>query len=44
MHICMTIVAIMYKCIILHPLMWVFFWVKMCKIDNFFYFARVYTC
>ena len=24
--------------------MWVFFWVKMCKMGNFFYFARVYTC
>ena len=24
--------------------MWVFFGVKMCKMGNFFYFARVYTC
>ena len=40
----MVTIAIMHKCTILHPLMWVFFWVKMCKICNFFYFARVYTC
>ena len=39
-HICMVIVAIVHLCIILHPLMWVFFWVKMCKMKGFLHFAR----
>ena len=43
-HICTVTVAIVYKCTILHPLIWVFFWVKMCKMGNFFYFAWLYTC
>ena len=43
-HICTVTVAILHKCTILHPLMWVFFWVKMCKMSNFFYFTRLYTC
>ena len=44
LHICTVTVAIVHKCTILHPLMWGFFWVKMYKMGNFFYFARVYTC
>ena len=27
-HICTVIVAIVHLCTILHPLMWVFFWLK----------------
>ena len=27
-HICMVTMAIVHKCTILHPLMWVFFWPK----------------
>ena len=44
MLICIVIVAIMHKCTILHPLMWLFFCVKMCKMGTFFYFRRLYTC
>ena len=43
MHICTDIVAIVHKCTILHPLMWVFFLLKMYKMSKFFYFARFYT-
>ena len=32
-HICTVIVAIVHLCTILHPLMLVFFWLKMCKIS-----------
>ena len=34
-------VHIVHKCTILHPLMWVFFLLKMCKISTFFYFAQL---
>ena len=44
MHICTVTIAIMHKCIILHPLMWVFFGVKIYKMGTFFYFRRLYTC
>ena len=44
MLICIVIVAIMHKCTILHPLMLLFFCVKMCKMGTFFYFRRLYTC
>ena len=44
MLICIVIVAIMHKCTILHPLMWLFFCAKMCKMGTFFYFRRLYTC
>ena len=44
MLICIVTVAIMHKCTILHPLMWLFFCVKMCKMGTFFYFRRLYTC
>ena len=37
-HICMVTVAIVHLCTILHPLMWVFFLVKMCKMKGFFFF------
>ena len=37
-HICTVTVAIVYKYTILHPLMWVFFLVKMYKIGTFFFF------
>ena len=37
-HICTVTVAIVYKYTILHPLMWVFFLVKMYKMGTFFYF------
>ena len=40
MHICTVIVALVHLCTILHPLMWVFFFIKMCKMNYFFYFAR----
>ena len=40
---CTVSVAIMHKCTILHPLMWVLFWAKMCKSTTFFYFAKVFT-
>ena len=45
-HICTVTVAIVYKYTILHPLMWVFFLVKMYKIGTFFfiYFRRLYIC
>ena len=43
MHLCMVTIAIVHKCTILHPLMWVFFWAIMCKMSNFFYFAKLYT-
>ena len=39
-HICMVTVAIVHLCTILHPLMWVFFLVKMCKMKGFLHFAR----
>ena len=39
MHICMVTVAIVHLCTILHPLMWVFFLVKMCKMKGFLHFA-----
>ena len=39
-HICTVIVAIVHLCTILHPLMWVFFFVKMCKMKGFLHFAR----
>ena len=40
-HICMVTVAIVHKCTILHPLMWVFFFCsKYVKWVNFFYFAK----
>ena len=39
-HICTVIVALVHLCTILHPLMWVFFFIKMCKMNYFFYFAR----
>ena len=42
-HICTVTVAIVHKCTILHPLMWVFFWAKMCKMSAFFYFAKLST-
>ena len=35
MHICTVIVAFVYKCTTLHPLMWVFFWSKCVKCDIF---------
>ena len=35
-HICMITVAIMHKCTILHPLLWVFFWPKCVKGITFF--------
>ena len=40
---CTVSVAIMHKCTILHPLMWVLFWAKMCKSTTFSYFAKVFT-
>ena len=43
MHLCMVTIAIVHKCTILHPLMLVFFWAIMCKMSNFFYFAKLYT-
>ena len=41
--LCTVTVVIVHKCIILHPLMWVLFWAKMCKSTTFFYFAKVST-
>ena len=41
--LCIIIVVIVHKCTILHPLMWVLFWAKMCKSTTFFYFAKVFT-
>ena len=38
-HIYMVIIAIVYKCTILHPLMWVLFLLKMCKMSTFFLFC-----
>ena len=40
-HICTVTVAIMHLCTFLHPLMWVFFWVKMCKMKDILHFARL---
>ena len=40
-HICTVTVALMNLCTILHPLMWVFFLVRMCKMKGFLYFARL---
>ena len=42
-HICMVTVAIVHKCTIMHKLEWLFFLLKLCKIDHFFYFAQLYT-
>ena len=39
-HICMITVAIMHKCTILHPLLWVFFWPKCVKGITFFLFCN----
>ena len=39
-HICTVTVALVHLCTILHPLMWVFFLVKMCISQHFFYFAH----
>ena len=36
MHICTVTVAIVHLCTILHPLMWVFFWLKCVKLITFF--------
>ena len=41
--LCIITVVIVHKCTILHPLMWVLFWAKMCKSTSFFYFAKVST-
>ena len=41
--LCIITVVIVHKCTILHPLMWVLFWAKMCKSTFFFYFAKVST-
>ena len=41
-HICTVTVTLVHLCIILHPLMWVFFFfIKRYKIPYFFYFARL---
>ena len=40
-HICTVTVAIVHLCTFLHPLMWVFFWVKMCKMKDILHFARL---
>ena len=37
------VTTLVHLCTILHPLMWVFFLLKMCKISYFFYFAKLYT-
>ena len=39
-HTCMVTIAIVHKCTILHPLMWVIFWVKICKMRNIFLFCK----
>ena len=36
MHICTVTVAIVHKCTNLHPLMWMFFWLKCIKRLPFF--------
>ena len=40
-HICMVTVAIVHKCTIMHKLVWLFFLLKLCKIDHFFHFAQL---
>ena len=42
-HICTVIVAIVHLCTILHPLKWVFFFVKICKMKGFLHFASTST-
>ena len=41
-HICKVTVALLHWCTILHPLMWVFILVKLCKMCYFLYFARFF--
>ena len=40
-HICTITVSLVHLCTILHPLMWVFFLLKMCKMDYFFVFCKI---
>ena len=40
-HICTITIAIVHLCTFLHILMWVFFWVKMCKMKDILHFARL---
>ena len=35
MHICSVTIALLHICTILHPLMWVFFWLKYVKLTTF---------